>query len=724
GEVESSITNLNATANSLNASVNGFKETEQQIKATANKIEATHEGIVLEASEKSAQKAIDGLDIGGRNLQTMAESVFSGLYRGKSTDDRYYGRYSLPVAYDNNVYKDYSNIDDNRVYFPNKLFQDGCQYVMSVDYQIIPSGGVKGNENMGSLYFYYKDGTRSGVITIPVDKEKRLEGRKVMVSDKNKDVDFIGGSYWMGGDFYGNIKIEKGNKATDWTPAPEDTDAQFTETKASLKVLNDQLVAEVSKTNGISKDLTAVKQDQNSFKVQVKSDITGAINSNNEVIKSSFEMKDNKISLLGAQIDITGKVTFRALDSSTQSQINTAGTNANNALNNASKAQSSANTANTNANKAIADAGKAQTSANSANSSITALKGSLKSLAYEDKVEKAKLGTTVIEGGFLKTDLLRANSIKAEKLDIEEISDNTIVGGFVFLNGSMISQEGIDKYGNLSNDWRSYKDDDFTPNLVMKPIDGSIKAMKGSFGIFDIVDESIVGRSEAGGDEAIRVTTDAIPEAIQFTPTWSITSFESLVEKSTHYFLQDNQNRQNTYKKSVVFNLPINEIGEYQLSSVSAYVEKVVNSNSGADASSYVKHIVSVICIIKQHNNIIKKVTRNIVNTYDGIDIDFYVDKKTSCHIELEFTIDFSSTRDGSYKADIESFVRAVMHKKTPRQCTVIGKDGLYTSFSTLEFFHYKSGQGFTIRAGNYGFRITKEGIQKWSGGKWVTANI
>ena len=716
-EVESSITNLNATANSLNASVNGFKETEQQIKATANKIEATHEGIVLEASEKSAKKAIDGLEIGGRNYFAFKDM---GAHTPYNTIPKRVGDTGIETTYTRDVGNTLT-INNSKTWKPAVIENNTI---------IAVSGYIKINGNIptstpfqqsvpSTYYAYYKEpiyAASTGYFCLFANTKTNKVSWIMHVGIKDiKKGDAV---------FIDKLKLEKGNKPTDWSPAPEDIDTQFTETKASLKVLNDKLVAEVSKTKEISKDLTAVKQDHNSFKVQVKSDITGAINSNNEVIKSSFEMKDNKISLLGAQINITGKVTFKALDSSTQSQINTAGSNANNALNNASKAQSSANTANSNANKAIADAGKAQTSANSANSSITALKGSLKSLAYLDKVEKAKLGTTLIEGGFLKTDLLRASSIKAEKLDIEEISDNTIVGGFVFLNGSMISQEGIDKYGNLSNDWRSYKDDDFTPNLVMKPIDGSIKAMKGSFGIFDIVDESIVGRNEVGGDEVVRFTTLPIPEASEFGITWSITSFKSLSESSVYNFTQDNQTKENTYKKSLKFTLPIQEIGEYQLSSVSSHITSLVTSNGGANASSYVWYNTTVVCTVKQGNTIVKKVEKKISETYDGIDIDFYVDNKKSCDVELDFTIDFYSRRDGAFTAHIDSSIRAVRHKKTPRQSTVIGKDGLYTSFSTLEFLQYKSGQGFTIRAGNYGFRITKEGIQKWSGGKWVTANI
>lgn len=107
-----------------------------------------------------------------------------------------------------------------------------------------------------------------------------------------------------------------------------------------------------------------------------------------ETIKSQFTIDTGGISILGKKIALTGMVTFSSLASDAQGKINTA--------------QSTANTANT--------------TANTANSGLNTLKSSLKSLAYLDTVEVAKLGTTVIEGGYLKTTLIKASSIDAGKI--------------------------------------------------------------------------------------------------------------------------------------------------------------------------------------------------------------------------------------------------------------------------------------------------------------------
>lgn len=52
-------------------------------------------------------------------------------------------------------------------------------------------------------------------------------------------------------------------------------------------------------------------------------------------------------------------------------------------------------------------------------------------LAYEDQVQLAMLGETVIVGGFLRTELIAAKSIHAEHLDVEDLS--AITGKFTSL---------------------------------------------------------------------------------------------------------------------------------------------------------------------------------------------------------------------------------------------------------------------------------------------------
>ena len=70
-----------------------------------------------------------------------------------------------------------------------------------------------------------------------------------------------------------------------------------------------------------------------------------------------------------------------------------------------------------------------------ATTKVSALQSSLGSLAYQSLVETAMLGNTIIEGGYLKTVLLEAHSIGAEKLAVDELSAISANLGAVKLGG-------------------------------------------------------------------------------------------------------------------------------------------------------------------------------------------------------------------------------------------------------------------------------------------------
>lgn len=65
------------------------------------------------------------------------------------------------------------------------------------------------------------------------------------------------------------IKIEEGNKPTDWTPAPEDYYTK-TETDASIQVLSDKISQQVSKTDELGTKLSKVEQDSSSWSVTLE----------------------------------------------------------------------------------------------------------------------------------------------------------------------------------------------------------------------------------------------------------------------------------------------------------------------------------------------------------------------------------------------------------------------------------------------------------------------
>lgn len=108
-----------------------------------------------------------------------------------------------------------------------------------------------------------------------------------------------------------------------------------------------------------------------------------------DTIKSQITLDGFGISVFGKKIDFTGQVTFNSLNSALQSTIN---------------------------DKA-------------SNSQLTTLRNSLKDMAYQDMVTLAKLDTTIIDGGHIKTSLIDANAIVTGALVADRISTTDITTG-------------------------------------------------------------------------------------------------------------------------------------------------------------------------------------------------------------------------------------------------------------------------------------------------------
>lgn len=98
---------------------------------------------------------------------------------------------------------------------------------------------------------------------------------------------------------------------------------------------------------------------------------------------------------------IKGDVTFTG---SSLSNINSISGTANSALSNAGTALSNAATALSQANLAISNAAAVQ-------SNLSALQNGLGGLAYENAVELARLGTSIVQGGYIKTNLIETNAL-------------------------------------------------------------------------------------------------------------------------------------------------------------------------------------------------------------------------------------------------------------------------------------------------------------------------
>ena len=182
--------------------------------------------------------------------------------------------------------------------------------------------------------------------------------------------------------------------------------------------------------------------------------------------------------MLGKKIRLDGMVTFSSLASDAQNKISSAQSAADAANSAAGKAQSTADgkasttyvddakgaaisaaasDAATKAGQAKTDAinaaaldatGKASTALSSAKSYTDSLKGSLGDLAWESTVGLAKLDNTIIDGGYIKTNL-----IDAVKIVTQGISAQTIDAGnatFKNLNVDTVKMTNADVSGKIT----------------------------------------------------------------------------------------------------------------------------------------------------------------------------------------------------------------------------------------------------------------------------------
>jgi hypothetical protein len=177
-----------------------------------------------------------------------------------------------------------------------------------------------------------------------------------------------------------NIKVEKGNKATDWTPAPEDVDASI------------------------------------------------ALRPTTEEIKSQFTMDSSGISMMGKKIALTGLITFSSLDSSTQSTINGKATT------------SYVDTVKSTAESALANAGTANQSISTLQSNLGQMAyQNMVSLAKLDStiVEGGYFKTSLIDANAIITGSLLAAKIAATDITTTRltVSEGCTVGGFAIGNG-------------------------------------------------------------------------------------------------------------------------------------------------------------------------------------------------------------------------------------------------------------------------------------------------
>lgn len=233
------------------------EQTDAQIKVSADNISQTVSEVNKVAT--SANSKIDNLQIGGRNLWLKTKDYDASAYSGWVDNNR--------NGYTQQTTAPYTNVNGFGVQRIASDWRDISQRVAIEPNTVYTlSAWIKWESSVSTMYFFTDVGSMSGTnVSSQVGTD---DYKRVSVTFNSGDATISTCRFECGSNtpylIYG-FKLEKGNKATDWTPAPEDQE-QYVDDKiaASEKATEENYKALINQT---ANDISALVQ-----KVQKETD--------------------------------------------------------------------------------------------------------------------------------------------------------------------------------------------------------------------------------------------------------------------------------------------------------------------------------------------------------------------------------------------------------------------------------------------------------------------
>ena len=249
---------IRQTAEDITSTVSQSYATKGDIADVESQIQQTVEGITATVSTE-VKTAVDGIEIGGRNLVMAPDGLLGepGVIRIAQ------GAYQL-----------FNLTDYGKEHIKNKKVTASFEAIIvsdtittaNIDCYLRISTSVDRKyidiTNKWQKYSATLDASKAGEDTILT-----FAIRNSGTGNPNIEVR--------------NVKVEIGDKATDWSLAPEQmaSKAELTQTQAELKILSDSITSTVSRTTALEEGLEAaesqITQTANSITSTVESAVTG-----------------------------------------------------------------------------------------------------------------------------------------------------------------------------------------------------------------------------------------------------------------------------------------------------------------------------------------------------------------------------------------------------------------------------------------------------------------
>jgi hypothetical protein len=294
-----SIVAVTMKANTIESNLAGTTQTVSEVKSNLSgtqervtKVETSLTGLTTRVS--STETNLANLEIGGRNLvlgskadiwkngkEIDSDGYTEGYTEGIGSWNEYYPKLSF-ISDDNNKISGHITISAY-VKCPQNMIGNAC-----FGFNITNSNGRVADWNIYLTYFTnhekINDDTWTYITytTEGFSSDFNYNGT-IHLQIKTNPSFTKGSKFW-----YKKIKVEKGNKATDWTPAPEDADQQITAAE------------------------TIASQTADKFNWLVKSGTNS----------TDFELTDRTATLVASAINMDGLVKFSGLNTDLQNTIN------------------------------------------------------------------------------------------------------------------------------------------------------------------------------------------------------------------------------------------------------------------------------------------------------------------------------------------------------------------------------------------------------------------
>ena len=349
--IEDNVAKLTLTVNDFKTEVSATYATKgalegvnEQVLVNKSAIEQNTDEITLRATKTEVNNAINNIDVGGRNLLLGTTAIMSFPETEEFVSYNKYMTYKFSPIVSNDVKKfllDLRNGEALTVSFDINLprvYKDGSLTLSRLGaytaFTFTRSDGTKLNwygthsaepiktnrhtiENFGvnslnqlsdtetSLIGRYSCYITPGSSPYSVLKNFYENPDDYTVTSGGLSVEF--GGFTTGG-YLANFKMELGNKATDWAPAPEDLETRVSNAEAQLIVNSDNIASVVSRTTDNEKAISTLQQTSSSLTSRIKT--------------TEDDIKTNTSLIINAQSDIDDlEVGARNLARNTSNEI-------------------------------------------------------------------------------------------------------------------------------------------------------------------------------------------------------------------------------------------------------------------------------------------------------------------------------------------------------------------------------------------------------------------